>query len=265
MCGLMSVNGDAQAGPTRVGIPLVDHLTGYVALTGILMALRVRDQTGRGQQVEATLFDTALSMLVPQAANWLASGKTPERMGSAHPNIAPYDKFAVSDGEIFLGIVNDSQFQRFCDYIDRPALGSDARFASNSLRLRNRAALQAEIEDSLRQVSAAPLCAALMHAGVPAGVVNSVPEAFAQPQASHRQLLVERDGYKGVRSPARLYGTPGTLGCSPPTFAQDSVAVLKDLGYDDADIARLQSSGTVPAEPIGPSKRAARAGIRKTP
>ena len=263
MCGLMSVNGDPQSGPTRVGIPLVDHLTGYVALTGILMALRVREQTGRGQRVEATLFDTALSLLVPHAANWLASGETPGRLGSAHPNIAPYDKFSVSDGEIFLGIVNDNQFRRFCDHIGRPALSTDPRFASNSHRLRNRDALQAEIESSLREVSATPLCEALMQAGVPAGVVNSVPEAFAQSQAKHRQLIVEQDGYRGVRSPTRLYGTPGAPGARPPTFAQHSVAVLKDLGYDDADIARLQRSGAVPAERVTPSRPASRGGDRK--
>ena len=260
MCGLMSVNGDTQSGPTRMGIPLVDHLTGYVALNGILMALRVRDQTGRGQRVEATLFDTALSMLIPQAANWLASGKTPGLLGSAHPNIAPYDKFAVSDGEIFIGILNDSQFRRFCDRIGCPALSADPRFGSNSHRLQNSAALKKEIEHALRDVSAGSLCEALMKVNVPAGVVNSVPQAIDQPHAKHRQMLVERDGYKGVRSPARLHGTPATPGCRPPTFAQDSVALLRELGYGDADIARLQRSGAVPAERSSSSRPASRAG-----
>ena len=248
MCGLMSVNGDPQSGSTRLGIPLVDHLAGYVALNGILMALRVREQTGLGQRVEATLFDTALSLLIPHAANWLASGRTQGLLGSAHPNIAPYDKFAVSDGEIFLGIVNDGQFRRFCAHIGRPELSADPRFASNSHRLQNREALKAEIEHALREVSAGPLCEALMKAGVPAGVVNSIPAAFAQPHAQHRQLLVERDDYKGVRSPARLYGTPGVPGGRPPKFSEHSVAVLRDLGYGDADISRLQRSGAVPPE-----------------
>ena len=156
MCGLMSVNGNPQSGPTRVGIPLVDHLTGYVAATGILMALRVREQTGRGQRVEATLFDTALSLLVPHAANWLASGTTPGLLGSAHPNIAPYDKLSVSDGEIFIGIVNDGQFRRFCDHIGRPELCNDPRFEANSRRLGNREGLKAEIEHTLRNVFGGP-------------------------------------------------------------------------------------------------------------
>ena len=248
MCGLMSVNGDPQSGPTRVGIPLVDHLTGYVAATGILMALRVRDQTGRGQRVEATLFDTALSLLVPHAANWLASGATPGLLGSAHPNIAPYDKFSVSDGEVFIGIVNDGQFRRFCDHIGRPELANDPQFASNSHRLQNRDRLKAEIEHTLCKVSAGPLCEALMKAGVPAGAVNTIPDAFSQPHVKHRKLLVERDDYVGVRSPARLYGTPGVPAGKPPTFAQDSIAVLKDLGFSDAEISGLQRCGAVPGE-----------------
>lgn len=246
MGGVMSVNGDPQSGPTRVGIPLVDHLTGYVAMTAILMALRVRDQTGQGQAVEATLFDTAVSLLVPHAANWLASGNTPGLLGSGHPNIAPYDKYCVSDGEVFLGVVNDGQFKRFCEHIGRSAMITDARFGSNSNRLQNREALRAEIEAALQEFSAGTLCEAMMKIGVPAGVVNSVPEAFAQPHAKHRKVLVERDGYKGVRSPMRLKATPDVPGGKPPTFSQDSVAVLSEFGFSAEEISQLQQSGVVP-------------------
>ena len=263
MCGLMSVNGSPQSGPTRIGIPLVDHLAGYVALTGILMALRVREQTGRGQRVEATLFDTALSLLIPHAANWLASGAAPELLGSAHPNIAPYDKFPVRDGEIFLGIVNDGQFRRFCDHVGRPALATDPRFQSNPQRLQNGVALRTEIERVLHGFAAGPLCEGLMKVGVPAGVVNSVPEAFNQPHVAHRGLLIEQGGYRGVRSPTRLYGTPGAPGCAPPAFGQDSGAILRDLGYGDADISRLRKSAVVPEEKIRPAAGASRRGDRE--
>ena len=115
----MSINGTQESGATRVGVPIVDYLTGYNALTGVLLALAARERTGMGQRVEVTLFDTALSLLVPHAANWLCSGNVPGRLGSAHPNIAPYDKFAASDGEIFLGILNDGQFRRFCQKVAR--------------------------------------------------------------------------------------------------------------------------------------------------
>src|SRR5690606_22376863 len=174
MCGLMSVNGDERSGPTRIGVPVVDHLTGYVALSGILMALHARERTGRGQRVEATLFDTALSLLLPHAANHLASGATPGLLGSAHPNIAPYDKFSAGDGEIFIGIVNDGQFRRFCRHIARHELADDPRFNCNRQRLANRDALRIEIESALAARDGAALCDELMRIGVPASVVNSV-------------------------------------------------------------------------------------------
>jgi crotonobetainyl-CoA:carnitine CoA-transferase CaiB-like acyl-CoA transferase len=135
----MSINGTPESGPTRVGVPIVDYVTGYNALTGILLALAARQQTGKGQRIDATLFDTALGLLVPHAANWLSSGHTPGRLGSAHPNIAPYDKFAAGDGELFLGIVNDGQFRRFCRQVKREDLLEDPRFGTNAACLQNAA------------------------------------------------------------------------------------------------------------------------------
>lgn len=248
MCGVMSVNGSQESGATRVGIPIVDHLTGYVALAGILMALHARNVSGRGQRVEATLFDTALSLLVPHAANWLASGSVPRLLGSAHPNIAPYDKFQVGDGEVFIGVVNDSQFRRFCDHIGRPSLSADPRFVSNAARLVNRDELRMELTQTLRNLSAAPLCDALMKAGVPAGVVNSVPEAFAQPHARHRRVLVDNGEHKGIRSPMRLATTEGSPGGCPPRFSEHTVTVLTELGFGREEVDRLQASGVAPAE-----------------
>src|SRR3954464_886929 len=149
MCGLMSINGTQDSGATRVGVPIVDYVTGYNALTGVLLALAARERTGTGQRVEVTLFDTALNLLVPHAANWLCSDVVPGRLGSAHPNIAPYDKFAASDGEIFLGILNDGQFGRFCRKVGRGDLLDDPRFRSNADRLQHVAALRSEIERTL--------------------------------------------------------------------------------------------------------------------
>jgi len=247
MCGLMSVNGDPQAGTTRVGVPVVDHLTGYAALVGILLALHARERSGRGQRVEATLFDTALSLLLPHAANWLYSGQAPGLLGSAHPNIAPYDKFKVSDGEIFIGLLNDGQFARFCRHIGKPGMAADPRFATNPQRLAHREALKTEIETALRKAKAKDLCEALMKAGVPAGAVNTVPDAFEQPHAKHRGMLIERDGYRGVRSPSRLYGTPAVSACNPPAFAQDADALLAELGYSQDEIAALRECGAAPS------------------
>src|SRR5882757_2440461 len=167
MCGLMSINGTPEAGPTRVGVPIVDYVTGYNALTGILLALAARERSGRGQHVEATLFDTGLSLLVPHAANWLCSGRTPGLLGSAHPNIAPYDKFAARDGSVFLGIVNDGQFRRFCECVDRKDLLGDARFRTNAMRLQHVDDLRTEIERTLAAFRVEDLCRDLMRSGVP--------------------------------------------------------------------------------------------------
>jgi crotonobetainyl-CoA:carnitine CoA-transferase CaiB-like acyl-CoA transferase len=248
MCGLMTVNGDPATGPTRIGIPIVDHVTAYTALSGILMALVERSTSGLGQRVEATLFDTALSLLVPHAANWMYSGRTPELLGSAHPNIAPYDQFSCRDGAIFLGILNDRQFRRFCEHLGLDTLPRDERFATNAMRLQYRAALRAEIEAALAGQARGELCQALMRQGVPAGPVNTVPQAFAQAHAQHRQMRVEREGYQGVGLPTRLSRTPGRPAANPPRHGEHGVAVLREAGFDEARIHGLQASGVLPCQ-----------------
>jgi crotonobetainyl-CoA:carnitine CoA-transferase CaiB-like acyl-CoA transferase len=246
LCGLMSVNGDPASGATRIGIPVVDHLTGYVALSGILMALHARTRDGVGQRIEAALFDTALSLLLPQASNWFSSGEAPSLLGSAHPNIAPYEKFKARDGELFLGIVNDGQFRRFCGLVGLDDLAADERFASNAGRLTHRAVLKQAIESTTADLACAPLCESLMRAGVPAGVVSSVPQAMAHPHAAHREMLVRRGDYTGVRSPMRLSGTPGRPGNAPPALAQDTSEILSGLGFSSEEMVHLSRSGAAP-------------------
>ena len=226
MCGLMSVNGSVESGPTRLGIPIVDHLTGYVALSGILMALHARHRTGKGQKVEATLFDTALSLLVPHAANWFYSGHAPGLLGSAHPNICPYDKFKARDGELFLGVVNDGQFRKLCERIGRADLQADPRFATNALRVEHRDVVRRELEATFASLPVAKLCAELMAANVPAGPVNSVPQAFAQAHAQHRAMRVEEEDYRGMGLPIKLSATPGRPGRRPPRFDEHADEIL---------------------------------------
>ena len=225
-CGIMSINGSEGSGATKVGIPVVDHLTGYVALSGILMALQARARDGLGQRVEATLYDTAISLLLPHGANWLCSGEVPAPLGSAHPNIVPYDKFRAADGELLIGILNDAQFARFCAALGEPALATDPRFARNAQRLGHRAALYAAIEAAIATRPAQVWAEALMAQGVPASAVNSVAAALEHPHTQHRQLLVRRGDYQGLRSPVRLLGTPGVPGAAPPHLDQDRAAVL---------------------------------------
>jgi crotonobetainyl-CoA:carnitine CoA-transferase CaiB-like acyl-CoA transferase len=246
MCGLMSVNGDRASGPTRLGVPIVDHLTGYTALSGILLALFDRERTGLGQRVEATLFDTALSLLVPQAANWLHSGVAPELLGSAHPNIAPYDKFKCADGAIFLGILNDRQFRRFCQHVGLSTLPEDPRYAINPMRLRNRDTLRAEIEAALAPLPRDKLCRELMAQGVPAGPVNTVPQALQQSHAAHRGMRVESGSYRGLGVPVRLSRTPGRAGGGAPGFARHTDEVLAEAGLSAERIADLRERGILP-------------------
>lgn len=245
MCGLMSINGTQDSGATRVGVPIVDYVTGYNALTGVLLALAARERSGRGQRVEVTLFDTALALLVPHAANWICSGHAPGRLGSAHPNIAPYDKFAAADGEIFLGILNDGQFRRFCQKVGRGDLLDDPRFRSNADRLRHVAALRAELERTLAAFKSDDLCRDLMRAGVPAGAVNTVPQAFAQEHAAHRDMLIERDGHRAPGIPVKLAQTPGDATRRPPRFGEHAQQILTEAGFDQAAIDGLIAAGIV--------------------
>ncbi|TWB07259.1 crotonobetainyl-CoA:carnitine CoA-transferase CaiB-like acyl-CoA transferase [Bradyrhizobium stylosanthis] len=245
MCGLMSINGAQESGATRVGVPIVDYVTGYNALTGVLLALAARERTGRGQRVEVTLFDTALGLLVPHAANWLCSGNTPGRLGSAHPNIAPYDKFAAADGEIFLGILNDGQFRRFCQKVARVDLLDDPRFRTNADRLAHVAALRTELERTLAKFTSEALCRDLMQAGVPAGAVNTVPQAFAQAHVAHRDMLVESEGHRAPGVPVKLARTPGGAGRRPPRFGEHARDILADAGFDERTINGLIETGIV--------------------
>jgi crotonobetainyl-CoA:carnitine CoA-transferase CaiB-like acyl-CoA transferase len=227
MCGLMSINGEPQAGPTRIGVPVVDQVTGYNAFSGIMMALWARLRTGQGQRVEATLFDSALSMLIPHAANWMNSGSTPTLTGSAHPNIPTYNRFEVGDGQIFLGIVNEGQFKKFCKHIQREDLLSNPLFDSNANRMANREALRQEMEVALRAFKRAELCKDLMALGVAAGPVNTVPEAFEQPHTAARNMFIQRDDYRGVGLPIKLSKTPGTPGARPPRLGEHNPDIIR--------------------------------------
>ncbi len=227
MCGLMSINGDPHSGPTRIGVPVVDQVTGYNAFSGIMMALWARIRTGQGQRVEATLFDSALSMLIPHAANWMTSGNTPALTGSAHPNIPTYNRFEVGDGQIFLGIVNEGQFKKFCKHIQREDLLSNPMFDSNASRMTNREALRLEMEVALKGFTRAELCKDLMALGVAAGPVHTVPEAFQQPHTAAREMFVQRDDYQGVGLPIKLSKTPGTAGIRPPRLGEHNPVIIR--------------------------------------
>ena len=249
MAGVMSVNGSADTGPLRVGVPVVDITTGLLATQGVLLALAERARSGLGQFVDATLYDTAISLLHPQSANWLQAGTEPALSGNAHANIVPYDKFSTRTGDIFLGIGNNGQYRKFCEYLGKPELGSDPRFATNAERFAHRAELRALIEAELNHLDGAALCTALLAAGVPAGPVRSLPEVLAHPHTLHRQMVVEtEDGYKGTGIPVKLSRTPGRIAHRAPRFGEHTREILHAHGYNDAAIQTLLAEGIVMAE-----------------
>jgi crotonobetainyl-CoA:carnitine CoA-transferase CaiB-like acyl-CoA transferase len=251
MGGVMSINGVAEGGPTRVGVPIVDVVTGIHCAFGIMLALAERQQSGRGQMVDACLYDTALSLLIPHAANWFGSGQVPGLTGSAHPNIAPYDKFATARGEIFLGVVNDAQFRKFSGAVGRAEWAGDARFADNAARMQNRALLKREIEAVLAGFDPEILCRDLMAAGVPAGPVHTVEQALDHPHTAHRGMRVDLDGVRGLGVPVKLSRTPGAARARPPKFGEHTHAVLAAAGYSETEIGKLIEQGAVRTERAG--------------
>jgi len=239
MAGLMSVNGDPQSGPTRMGVPIVDLGTGLTATIGVLLALAERNRSGLGQFVDATLFDTAISLLHPHAANWFLSGQTPRPAGNAHPNVVPYDKFTTANGEIFVGIGNDGQFRKFCGHIGRPELAADPRFSSNGQRNIHRGALREAMDAALRETDGRKVCDELLALGVPAGPVYTVPQALTHPHAAHRNMAVELGDYRGTGIPIKLSRTPGEIHAPPPSFGEHTREVLRDAGFDAQEIESL--------------------------
>ena len=219
MCGLMSVNGEADGEATRVGLPVVDMVTGLNAAVAVLLALNERTRSGLGQFLDITLYDCALSLLHPHAPNYFYSGKVPQRSGNAHPNIAPYETLPTQSGPIFLAVGNNRQFAMLAQTLDAPALSQDARYATNADRLRNRQALRDDLTALLARHEAAALADRLLRAGVPAAAVQTVDQALAHPHTRHRGMVLEQGDYKGVGSPIKLSRTPATLRKLPPDLA----------------------------------------------
>lgn len=226
LAGLMSVNGEPGAAPLRVGVPVVDIVTGLNAALGIMLALHERAHSGRGQFVESTLYDAGLSALHPHSANHLLDGRVPQRTGNAHSNISPYDTYATATEPIFLAVGNDGQFAKLVSHLGAPQLATDERFASNGQRSIHRVALKAELERLLAPHACEPLAQALMRAGVPCAPVLDVPRALAAPHTAHREMVVtipvagggDAAPYRGVGSPIKLSRTPASYRLPPPAF-----------------------------------------------
>jgi crotonobetainyl-CoA:carnitine CoA-transferase CaiB-like acyl-CoA transferase len=228
-CGLMSVNGEAGGEPLRVGLPVVDMVTGLNAALGVMLALQERARSGRGQFVEAALYDSALSLLHPHGANWFMDGRVGGRSGNAHPNIYPYDSLRTATEPIFVAVGNDRQFALLCRHLGVPELADDPRYATAGQRSLNRMALKERLEALLASHDGPPLADALVQLGVPCAPVLGVDAALLHPHTAHRQMVVELgDGYRGIASPIKLSRTPATYRLAPLAegdgFASGAVA-----------------------------------------
>lgn len=217
MSGLMSVNGEVGAEPLRVGLPIVDMVTGLNAVIGILLALHERQRSGRGQFVEAALYDCGLSLLHPHAANWFGDKRLPGRTGNAHPNIYPYDAFPTRTVPIFLAVGNDRQFQQLCQVLGQAELASQPDYASAGARSIHRAALRERLIGLLSTQDGDALIKQLLQAGVPCAPILDVPQALNHPHTAHRGMTVSLPGgYRGLGSPIKLSRTPASYRLSPP-------------------------------------------------
>ncbi|MFQ5784786.1 MAG: CaiB/BaiF CoA transferase family protein [Alphaproteobacteria bacterium] len=247
--GVMSVNGTPQSGPVRVGTPIVDLGAGLIAANAILMALVERERSGRGQFVETTLYDSAISLLHPQAANWFMSGKTPEPIGNSHPNISPYDQFPTATCPVFLAVGNDRQFHRLCEELGEPALADDPRFASNAERIANRPALSGALTRLLAAHDGEALCDRLLRLGVPCGPVLDIPAVMTHAHTRHRDMVVEAGAYRGTGIPAKFSRTPGSVRRVPPTFGEHGRELLAEVGYSADEIEALAAAGVLVEQP----------------
>jgi len=234
--GLMSINGEETGPPLRVGVPIVDMVTGIYAVIGILLALNERQSSGRGQLVDCALIDTAVTLLHPHTASWFASGQAPVRTGSAHPTIAPYDTFECDNGTLFLAVGNDRQFRELVNVLGVPRVADEPRFATNADRVRHRSELRGVLEPLLSGWDREELGRTLLKQGVPSGPVHDVGETLTDPQVRHRDMVVELDGYTGVGLPVKLGRTPGSVRTPPREPGVDTSQVLRRLGFSDAQI-----------------------------
>jgi crotonobetainyl-CoA:carnitine CoA-transferase CaiB-like acyl-CoA transferase len=254
MGGLMSVTGERDdqpgGGPQKVGVPIVDLMTGMYAAVSVLAALARRNETGLGDNIDIGMLDVQVASLANQAMNYLVSDKLPKRNGNAHPNIQPQDVYGCANGQVILVVGNDGQFAKLCEVLGQAAWATDPRFAVNAQRVRNIGVLSALLRAEFAQWERDALIAALDKAGVPCGPINSVADVFKDPQVISRGMLRHVPHPSGVdvpqvSSPMRFEQAVLQTCAAPPLLGQHTSDILQELGYGPDDVAALQAAGAI--------------------
>jgi crotonobetainyl-CoA:carnitine CoA-transferase CaiB-like acyl-CoA transferase len=232
MSGIMSITGEPEGSPQKAGVAIADLFTGLYGVIAIEAALIQRERSGRGQHLDLALFDSMSAMLANQAMNYLASGKSPKRMGNAHVNLAPYQTLPVEDGWLIVAVGNDGQFARLCGVLGLEALARDERFATNPGRVVNRDALDSELRPRTSAWKRDALLAALEAVTVPAGPINTIADLFADPQFKARDMKIAPQGTPGVRTPIVMSESPLTLARRSPKLGEHTAEILREIGLE---------------------------------
>jgi formyl-CoA transferase len=255
MGGLMSITGERLdlpgGGPQRVGVPIIDMTTGMYATVAICAAIAHRAVTGQGQWIDVALLDSCVALLSNQAMNYFSTGKSPEALGNAHPNIVPYQSFKTADGAIILACGNDNLFNKFCEVAQCQHLAKDPKFATNGQRVNNRAEITQLLGDIFIKKTTKEWVQLLEDAGVANGPINSIAEVFEEPQVQARGMQIELPHAAAgkvtlVGSPMKFSATPITYEIPPPALGQHTQEILEKVLHKSEDqIAQLQSSGII--------------------
>lgn len=247
MGGIMSLTGEPNGPPQKVGVPIADLFAGLYGCIGVLAALNHRNATGEGQRVDIGMLDAHVAWLANQAMNYLATGENPQRLGNQHPNIAPYQEFSTKDGYIILAIGNDPTFERFCRSFGQEALLSDERFSTNARRVENRQLVTETLTAVMRSLTTAEWIEQLEALKIGCGPINTLDQVFADAQVKSRNCVVQMRHACGevvqvIANPVRLSGTPPQYRLPPPALGEHTDAVLRDtVGMTDAELATLRN------------------------
>jgi len=248
--GLMSITGFPDGPPQRLGVAIADILGGFHAVEGILLALLVKNKTGKGQFIDVSLMDSIIAILTYQAGNYLATGKTPQRVGNRHPMITPYESFETADGYVIFAVGNQRLWESFVKALGREELNSDSRFADMQSRNQNPVELKAIIEGITRQQKTEKWVAVMEEAGVPCGRIRTIDQVLTDPHVAVREMVVEKEHplagpIKLIGVPTKLSLTPGDVTLPPPTLGQHTEEILTTLGYSKNDITEMQEKGII--------------------